>query len=306
MTSLSVLSDRRPMMGGDTVITLVGGSSEMLEAAFALGCTCERLWSRFEPASDLARLSAAAPQPESVSPLTLALIDEMVEGAHLTEGDFNPTLGGAVVRSGYESSVETGRSASWISSSALGFDDLSGITLSPTSVALPRGMTLDAGGIGKGFAADLIVAAAMQSGARGALVSMSGDVVVSGESPDGQMWRIGVENPFDERAHVTTIGLSEGAVVTSSQRKRRFGTRHHLIDPQTGRSAETTVQAVTVVATSGARAEVLAKSGFLRPVEEYLAWLPTFDASGLVVDGDGTILVSPNWPGPMPTLATAM
>jgi thiamine biosynthesis lipoprotein len=55
------------------------------------------------------------------------------------------------------------------------------------------------------------------------------------------------------------------------------------------------VQTVSVIATSGARAETLTKPGFVRPPSEYLAWLPTVGAAGLVIDESGAVTVSENW-----------
>jgi thiamine biosynthesis lipoprotein len=50
-----------------------------------------------------------------------------------------------------------------------------------------------------------------------------------------------------------------------------------------------------VIASSGARAEALTKRGFVDNPQEYLAWLPSVGAAGLVVFADSTQLTSPNW-----------
>ena len=89
--------------------------------------------------------------------------------------------------------------------------------------------------------------------------------------------------------------LNEGAIVTSSQRKKRFGDAHHLIDPRTKKSVRTTAQTVSVIADTGAQAEALAKAGFMRPASEFLAWLPSVDSAGMVIDADGSRAVSSNW-----------
>jgi thiamine biosynthesis lipoprotein len=282
-------------MGGESVITLVGGTQALLDDAFALAETCDRLWSRFTDDSEITRLNRASGQPVAVSPLTVALVAEMVEGFGLTAGDFNPTLLPAVVTIGYSHSLVRQGHQTKLVEDARAFDTLDEVVITEASVQLPKGMTLDSGGIGKGFAADLIAAAVMNSGARGAMVSMSGDVVVAGDAPQEGGWLLGVEDPFNEDEQVEIIRLAEGAVVTSSQRKKRFGDAHHLIDPRTGTSAKTDIQTVSVLASTGARAEVLAKSGFLRPVAEFLAWLPEVGAAGMVIDGRGERHESPNW-----------
>ena len=87
--------------------------------------------------------------------------------------------------------------------------------------------------------------------------------------PDAVAWLLGVEDPFDTARHLTTVRIARGAIVTSSQRKRRFdtaaGVRHHLIDPRTGASALTDIQTVTVIAATGVRAEAISKSGLRSP-----------------------------------------
>lgn len=158
---------------------------------------------------------------------------------------------------------------------------------------------LDAGGIGKGLAADVICRFALAEGAWGVMAEIGGDVVVAGSAPDGIAWRIGVEDPFDLDAHLAVVRLSAGAIATSSVRKRRWptasGERHHLLDPATGQAADTAAQTVTVIASSGARAEALTKPGFTRSTAEYLAWLPDEGAAGLVVAETGDIHTSENW-----------
>jgi thiamine biosynthesis lipoprotein len=85
--------------------------------------------------------------------------------------------------------------------------------------------------------------------------------------------------------------------VTSSQRKRRFGPAdaHHLLSPADGSSAQTDVQTATVIAGTGAHAEALSKSAFVRHPDAFLEWLPTQSAAGMVVLEDGHIRTSANW-----------
>lgn len=137
------------------------------------------------------------------------------------------------------------------------------------------------------------------------MAAVSGDVVVAGRAPDGDAWRLGIENPFVTTPSTSTnpycdvVRLVGGALVTSSVRKRTFhvdGIRtHHLIDPATNHSARTATQTVSVIAATGDWAEVLTKPGFLLEPNEYLSWLPTMGAAGLLIDSEGTIHESTNW-----------
>ena len=131
------------------------------------------------------------------------------------------------------------------------------------------------------------------------MAEISGDVVVAGEGPYGTAWHLAVEDPFDTTKSLAVVRLRDAALVTSSQRKRRWetsgGARHHLIDPRTATSATSRVQTATVIAATGAHAEVLTKPAFLREPTDYLAWLPSVGAAGLLVLDDRTILTSTNW-----------
>ncbi len=286
-------------MGGSASIMVVGGSEQLLDELVQLAFECERRWSRFLPYSDLSRLNWAEGRSIEVSPLTVRLIEHMIEGAELTDGDFNPTLLPDLLALGYRVSVVNPRRVTNLPASAHAPGDLRGVRIDGTTVTAPRGTTLDAGGIGKGFTADLICERAMAAGAWGAMAEIGGDIVVSGRAPEGVAWSIALEDSFGEDARRDYVRIAEGAIVTSSQRIRRFetpsGTRHHLIDPSSHDSAVSRAQTVTVIASTGARAETLSKSGFLRDTIAYLEWLPTVGAAGLVIDDDGVATASGNW-----------
>ena len=124
-------------------------------------------------------------------------------------------------------------------------------------------MTLDPGGIGKGLAADLVVASLLAKGAEGVLVSLGGDLAAAGTSPTTDGWLVDIEDPLDTERVVRTVTISGGGVATSSTTIRRWsapdgGIHHHVIDPRTGRPSTTDLAAVTVVAPCGWQAEAAA------------------------------------------------
>lgn len=286
-------------MGGHATITLVGGGEDLVARCFALADHLEARWSRFLPTSDISRLNWAEGASVEVDPVTVQLISAMREASELSDGDFDPTLLPELIASGYAASVVAPDLVTTLPASASAPGRLASLTLDGSSVRMPVGTTLDPGGIGKGLAADIICEFGLAEGAWGIMAEISGDIVVAGRAPDAVAWLLGVEDPFDTSRHLTTVRIARGAIVTSSQRKRRFdtaaGVRHHLIDPRTGASALTDIQTVTVIAATGVRAEAISKSGFLRPVEEYLAWLPQVGAAALLVDSAGRQYVSANW-----------
>jgi thiamine biosynthesis lipoprotein len=301
ITTVEATTDRTwALMGGSAHVRMVGGTSAALDEAEGLALALEQRWSRFITESDLSRLAVADGATLTVDPATVQLLRAMLEGWRETDHDFDPTLLPAVIAAGYRRSIVDPSRATDLPPSIVARGDLEAMRIVGDAVRLPRGMSLDAGGIGKGFAADLIAARLLAAGAHGCLVEIGGDVRVAGQAPDCAAWRISVDDPFSASANRGIVRLLEGGIATSSQRKRRWMTEsgtaaHHLIDPASGRPAATSIQTVTVIAATAARAEVLTKPGFLRPVDDYLAWLPTRGAAALLIDADGVERTTSNW-----------
>jgi thiamine biosynthesis lipoprotein len=161
------------------------------------------------------------------------------------------------------------------------------------TVWLPAGVSIDLGGLAKGWAADLIA----RRSTHPVLVDAGGDLAVSGPLPDGGPWPIAIGDPFEPRANLATVALLAGGVATSGRDYRvwRQGgeLRHHLIDPRTGRPAVTDVLTVSVVAPSALLAEIAAKVVFLLGVDEGMRWIDARPAlAALAVRDDRRAIAS--------------
>jgi FAD:protein FMN transferase len=296
----STTDTRFHAMGTDAHVIAVGGSTGLLERARARIDDLESRWSRFLPDSELSQLNAAAGQPVTVASVTFELITRAVDGWQQTGGRFDPTVLPALVAAGYDQSFETieldAREPSAPSTPAPGCVEI-GLDPVVRSVTLPPWVALDLGGIGKGFAADLVSAELLEDGATGACVNLGGDVRVRGASPgDDGAWLVEVASePGVARPHSPlTLGLADGAVATTSSRRRawrRAGARlHHVIDPRTGRPLERPPTSATVIAADASQAEVLAKAAFVtRTPTEAERLLEPAGATGLLVDAEGTV-----------------
>jgi thiamine biosynthesis lipoprotein len=169
------------------------------------------------------------------------------------------------------------------------------IDLDAMTVRLPIGLSIDAGGIGKGLAADLAIALALQSGAESALVSIGGDIATAGLAGH-DAWRVVIAHPDTTRAPVGTIAVTGGGVATSSTRSRRWRhegvERHHLIDPWTGAVSTTDLASVTVVARSGWLAEAHATAAILAGSDRVIDHLDRHELTGVAVTATGDILTT--------------
>jgi thiamine biosynthesis lipoprotein len=258
----------------------------------------EARWSRFAPHSDITRLNMTPGSWVPVSPDTLALLSAMKRGRRQTELRFEPTLLGPLLDAGYVESVDGSGFVSRMAPDGGGasrsstLDDVA-VDRQARAARLPVGVGLDPGGIGKGLAADLVVAELLEAGARGALVSIGGDLAAAGTPATDEGWLVAVEDPFDDANSLMTLALDGGGVATSSTRSRtwlRDGHRtHHQIDPGTRISATTDLAAVTVIARSGWEAEVHATAALLSGGRHVNAYLRSHAIAGVAVGGDGTL-----------------
>lgn len=250
-------------MGSDAHVVAVGARPEVLDAAAAELRRFEGLWSRFDPGSEISRLGRLG-GPAIVSQETARLIEAAANAWHKTQGRFDPTVGAAMVASGYDASFETLESDGDVPARVECVPGCAGIWAAPACglVFVPVGVRLDVGGIAKGFAADLVAEQIMSAGARGACVNVGGDLRVIGDSGDDRGWVIAIE--FQDTGEVARVELHDGGVATSSTKRRRWRRAgrdlHHVLDPRTGAPTEGDITDAAVVASSAASAEVWAKA----------------------------------------------
>ncbi|MEV5877337.1 FAD:protein FMN transferase [Streptomyces sp. NPDC052101] len=169
-----------------------------------------------------------------------------------------------------------------------------GIEIDGGRILVPEGARLDLGGIGKGYAADLVAYELRTARAAGALVNLGGDVRVSGTPPTDAGWVVSVADPWQDGRDLVTLAVAEGAVATSSRLRRswrRGGQEaHHLIDPRTGAPAADGIAAVTVVAQQAHWAEILAKAALIAGPDPRPDLLAAHGAAGLIALHDTTLL----------------
>jgi thiamine biosynthesis lipoprotein len=279
------------VMGTDAHVIVVGGAREATARAAARLDALEQRWSRFLPDSELSRLNAADGMPCVVSADTLLLVNLLRRAWRDTHGRFDPTMHDALVSLGYERSWPDVDAVDELpaATAARGCAEIT-IDHNTRMVWLPAGLHLDAGGLGKGLAADLVAGELVEGGAAGAMVNVGGDLRVIGEPPKGEHWRLRVEHPADSEQTVAEIPIAGGGIATTSRGRRTWSaggqTVHHVLDPQTGQAADRPWVTATVVAGTAWWAEALAKVAFLDGT------LSGHRAAALFVDEDGTVRTS--------------
>ncbi len=144
------------------------------------------------------------------------------------------------------------------------------------------GGRLDPSGYVKGWAADGAAAILGRAGAVTYAVNVGGDVLVRGR-PDGRRgWRVGIRHPDDPAAVCGVVEIVDGAVATSGTYERG----QHIVDPRTGRPAQSNLRSVTVIGPALGLADAYATAVFVMGESglEWLARRPGFGAVGVTSD----------------------
>ena len=144
------------------------------------------------------------------------------------------------------------------------------------------GMQLDLGGIAKGWIADDIADYLEANGARHVLINLGGNVRLLGGKPDGQPFRIGMQDPFDGRGnYLGVFTVEEGSIVSSGVYERYFeadGVRyHHILDTESGFPVDNGLAAVTVLSDFSMDGDALSTALFALGLEAGLELVMTLD-----------------------------
>lgn len=185
-------------------------AAQAAEAAFDLVDRIERELSRFLPNSDIARINhLMAGQSTRVSPSTLECLVIARHMFDLTGGAFDISIG-------------TG-----LPSLDLDADDF-------RVRATTGGVKVDLGGIGKGYAVDLMAELLEEWGLQRALVHGGFSSVLALEAPAGSDgWPLTLSDPGTPSRVLARLSVRQTALGASGVRKK-----DHIVDPRTGDPAQ--------------------------------------------------------------------
>ena len=129
------------------------------------------------------------------------------------------------------------------------------------------GVSLDLGGIGKGYAADQIASLLLERGVRsGAMLSGRSTVLAWGLPEREESWQVEICHPSDDDEILCRLSMSPGALSTSSAAERflRSGqeTYGHIIDPRDGLPTSA-IEGATIWTRQAALGDVLSTAIFI-------------------------------------------
>jgi thiamine biosynthesis lipoprotein len=264
-----------------TVVHPTPTTAADLDRAFSWFRDVETSCSRFDPDSELSRLCARPGQVIPVSDVLFEAVSFALAVADASDGAFDPTVGAALVRRGFDRHYATGA----VVTHAVP-DDTDArwrdVRCDPDArtIRLARPLLLDLGGIAKGLAIDL--AARTLHPYRDFAIDAGGDLYLSGHNPDEAPWTVGIQHPRRPGALLDTWQVTDAAVCTSGDYEREGRAGHHLLDPRTGDVAHGLASA-TVLAPTAMLADAAATAAFVLGADAGLSWCRRLSVTALLV-----------------------
>jgi thiamine biosynthesis lipoprotein len=264
--------------------------------------------SRFRPDSELTHLNRAHGRRMPVSPLFAHAIAVALRAAEASDGDVDPTCGQSLVQLGYDRDfAELARyqpvPAVAVRPVPAGGWQRVDLNEDSLTVQLPAGVQLDLGATAKALAADRAASAIATATSAGVLVNLGGDIAVAGPPP-ASGWRVEITREVDvdddsEPQRPVVIALWDGGLATSgtcSRMWRRGGQLlHHIVDPRTGRSAESCWATVSVAAATCVDANTASTAAVIRSAAA-VDWLAGLGLPARLVRADGAVITTEEWP----------
>lgn len=270
---------------------------QALEKAFAAFERIHDTTDRFQKngqtaaANDVVKINEnAGVKPVTVSADTIKMIERSNHFAGLTGGAFDITIGPVMDLWGFGKGEQHVPADAEINR-VLSLVDYRKVKVDPESMTAfltKPGMSMDLGGVAKGYATDEAVNALREMGIQHAIINAGGNVYALGDKPDGSPWRVGVQDPRGDKDIIAVLYLKDKAAVTSGDYQRYFeegGVRyHHIVNPSTGKQAGDVMQ-TTVVTDSAADADILSTTVFVLGAQDGMSFMRGLPAAGAIFVG---------------------
>jgi FAD:protein FMN transferase len=217
---------------------------------------CERIekkFSRFIPSSNLSLCNTS--HGGQIDDEFFFLLRKADYFFRASQGMFDITVGGVLHKWGYDEQYSFQEKVQIPSP-----PNFSLVKVEKQKVSFPKGILLDFGGFGKGYALDK--GAEIAKNAKNIILDFGGDLYVKGDAQ-----KIALQNPFAPDEAIGTIFLKNQFFAASSSRLRNWGSRHHLVNPLTNLPANTCA-GVFVIGSSGIVCDAASTSLFIAPIPE--------------------------------------
>lgn len=292
------IKNSKSVFAMDTYITVTAygeDTDKALQAAEDKITSLEKRWSVTDENSEIYAVNHSGGQAVKVSPETANLLDFALDMHNRTDGAFDISLYPVLTAWGFTTDEYRVPSDDEITA-LLENTGVDKINLDSQYVTIPADMQIDLGAVGKGYAGDLVAEELKSNGVKSALIDLGGNIQTVGTKPDGEKWKVGIRSPFGE-GNFATLEIEECAVVTSGGYERYFVedgvTYWHILDPKTGKPADSGIASVSVIGSEGRTCDALSTSLFVMGLDKSAElWKNSDDFEMIIVTSDGEIYIT--------------
>ena len=234
-----------------------------IDKAWAKCAELDKTLSRTQDASEISAINNAGGEWTEAGEDTVRLVTEGVRYSELSGGDFDITIGGVTDLWDFHTDPEDAKVPDPVDlEEAVKHVNYRNIETDGDKVRLTDPDTrIDLGGIAKGYIGDRLTEVLENEGVTSAIINLGGNVICIGaknNSAEGDegAFVIGVETPYSDRSEIVgKINARDMTLVTSGVYERQIEVDgkvyHHILSTDTGYSAETDLDAVTLVGAKG-------------------------------------------------------
>lgn len=269
----------------DTIITIsIYGetkekSERVIEDCFTIAQEMENKLSKTVTNSDIYNINNNLNSFVEVSEDTITVINTAIKYSTLSNGMFDITMGNVINLWDFEEGVLPDESDIKRELSEVNYKNISinnnTVCLSGTNVSL------DVGGIAKGYIADKMKEYLLSQDIDCAIINLGGNVDVIGTKPDNSPFNVGIANPDDDSKALVSVECEDLSVVTSGTYQRYFEkdgiSYHHILDTKTGFPVKNNIKSVTVISKSSIDCDALSTTCFLLGKEKGLKLIEEID-----------------------------
>tara|TARA_Y100000766_G_C18871801_1_gene588685 strand:- start:522 stop:1520 length:999 start_codon:yes stop_codon:yes gene_type:complete len=229
----------------------------------------------------------------------------------LSKGFFDPTVGSLVNAYGFgpENKIKNFSKKQLDSLIELtGFSKVS-LTSEGTIKKKYSNIYLDFNAIGKGYIVDLISELLISYDIKNFLIEIGGEIIAKGKNPNsGDFWKVAIDNPSQKnnRQFIKTIFLENKALATSGNYRKYIidsltGKKYvHTINPKNGKSFQSKILSVSVLASDCMTADAWATALMVMPFrlsKSIIESIEGIDAYWILSNQKGyDEIFSSNWP----------
>lgn len=174
--------------------------------------------------------------------------------------------------------------------------------------ALPKGYEIDVNAIAQGYTVDLVANLFNNLAVSNYMIEIGGEVRCNGVNVRGRKWRIGIEEPAEERVEgqfQTIVELDSMSLATSGNYRKYWEDERgqkvvHSIDPETGQPVISNLLSASVIAPNATTADALATACMIKGVVAASKMLERFpNAEGYFIVGtkfgEIEVIETPGW-----------